>query len=161
MTAAGQLIVDVLRQAWTALAGAIAAFAVLAILSQVLKTASAGAMGARYWVWESVAGAASIMLLALYAFLGVPALTRAALAALPAGAGCGPITELSAFAIMLLGGLAALRMLRSVAVAVFSASVGGEASFSKALLESGEVILGMAIAGVAVPLAAQFLGACA
>lgn len=85
---------------------------------------------------------------------------KAVLLALPSGSGCGPLGELGSLASGLIGGLAALRMLKALLVSVASAAVGGGGSLAQALLECGEALLGMLLAALAVPLAAWFLGAC-
>jgi hypothetical protein len=60
----------------------------------------------------------------------------------------------------LIGGLAALRMLKAMFASMFSASIGGSSTFADALIECGEAIFGMILASAAVPLAAYFLGTC-
>ncbi|MCZ7547615.1 MAG: hypothetical protein M5U11_00455 [Anaerolineales bacterium] len=75
-------------------------------------------------------------------------------------AGCGPISVLGQYASDLIGGLAALRMLKATFISVVSASLGGTSAFSQALIECGEAIFGMLIAAAAIPLAAWFLGTC-
>ena len=160
MSEFGTTFLNVLREAWVVLISALAAFVCLAVLSQALKTASAGALGARYWVWEAVSGGVGILLLVLFAFMGVPTLMQAVNGSIPSSTGCGPIVELGELAAKLIGALAALRMLKSTIMVAASAMVGGNASLSGALLEAGEAIFGLIIASIAVPLAIQFLGAC-
>ena len=160
MSNAGDLLLSLFRDAWGALVGALIAFALLAFLSQTLKTTSGMALGAQDWVRDAVTGGLGVLALALFALLGVPALVQAANASFPDSAGCGPITELGSLAVRLLGALGALRMLKAAASAVMSTVVGGQASLSTALLEAGEVVLGMVIASVAVPLAIHFFGLC-
>ena len=160
MTAVGQIILGLLRNGWIALVGALVAIALLAMLSQVLKTMSAGAIGANLYVYEAVAAFCGILVLVLFGLLGVPALVGAAQASLPASAGCGPITELGQFAIMLIGGLAALRMMRAVLAGGTMAAMGGRGGLSDALFEAGEAVLGMVVASAALPIATHFLGVC-
>lgn len=149
-----------LREAWTALAGALLAGALLAALAQVLRLGTASVLGANLWVWQAVSAMLAILFIALFAFLGVPQVVHALEGALPASGGCGPITELGDFAAGLIGALAALRMLRAALSALLSASLGATATLSHALVESAEAVFGMLLAGAAVPLAAWFLGAC-
>jgi hypothetical protein len=149
-----------LRQAWIALAGAFLAFALLAGMAQILRLSSATVLGANLWVWEAVSAVLSVLILALFGFLGVPQIVSALQASLPSGGGCGPINELGSFASGLIGGLAALRMLKAVFSSVVSASLGASSTLSQALLETGEAVFGMLLAGAAIPLAAWFLGAC-
>jgi hypothetical protein len=51
-------------------------------------------------------------------------------------------------------------MLKAAFASMFSASVGGSSTFANALIECGEAIFGMVLAGAAIPLAAFFLGTC-
>ena len=148
------------REAWSALAGVLLALALLAALAQVLRVSSGAVIGANLWVWEGIAGIAGVVMLALFAFLGVPQLVRAALTAMPSGRGCGPIGELGTLSAGLIGGLAALRMLKSLLVSVLSAAMGSGGSMAQALSETAEALFGMLLASLAVPLAARFLGAC-
>jgi hypothetical protein len=154
------LIISVLRQAWLALAGALAAVAVLALLSQVLRAAAGSALSARFWVWQAISGGAAVLILALFGLLGVPSLAQAVQQVLPGSGGCGPVTELGALASALIAALAALRLLRATFVAVMWATSGGSAPLSGALVEAAEAVLGMLLAAAATPLAAHFLGAC-
>ncbi len=154
------VILEFLRQGWLALAGALAAFAVLAGLAQILRIGSAGAVGANLWVWQSASALISLLVLSLFAFLGIPQIVQALQHSLPGGAGCGPISVLGQYASDLIGGLAAVRMLKATFVAAMSASLGGTSAVSQALIECGEAIFGMLIAAAAIPLAAWFLGAC-
>ncbi|MFZ5903170.1 MAG: hypothetical protein ACOYZ8_06445 [Chloroflexota bacterium] len=154
------IILEFLRQGWTALAGALMAFILLAGLAQILRVSSASVAGANLWVWHSVSALLSILVLGLFAFLGIPQLVRALQASLPGGAGCGPISVLGTYASDLIGGLAAVRMLKATFMSAVSASVGGSSAFSQALVECSEAIFGMLIAAAAIPLAAWFLGTC-
>lgn len=154
------ILLEFLRQGWLALAGAFLAFALLAGLAQILRISSAGVLGANLWVWQSVSALVSILVLSLFAFLGVPQIVQALQGSLPGGAGCGPISVLGTYASELIGGLAAIRMLKATFVSILSASIGGTSTFAQALVECGEAIFGMLIAAAAVPLAAWFLGTC-
>ena len=124
MDATLSTLVLFLREAWTALAGALLAFAVLAGMAQILRLGSASVIGANLWVWEAISAVLSVVILALFAFLGVPQIVSALEFALPSGGGCGPINELGKFAAGLIGALAALRMLKAVFASVVSASLG-------------------------------------
>ena len=154
------LLVSFLREAWIALAGAFLAFALLAGIAQILRVSSASMLGANLWVWEAVSALASILFLGLFTFLGIPTIVSALQSSLPGAGGCGPIDELGTLASGLIGGLAALRMLKAMFASMFSASIGGSSTFANALIECGESIFGMVLAGAAIPLAAFFLGTC-
>ena len=154
------LLVSFLRDAWIALAGAFLAFALLASIAQILRASSASVLGANLWVWEAVSALASLLILGLFAFLGIPTIISALQSSLPGAGGCGPIDELGTLASGLIGGLAALRMLKAMFASMFSASIGGSSTFASALIECGESIFGMVLAGAAIPLAAFFLGTC-
>jgi hypothetical protein len=160
MTGSSTILLTFLREAWMALAGAFLAFALLAGLAQMLRVSSASVLGANLWVWESVSALLSIVLIGLFAFLGIPQIVRALGSSLPGGSGCGPISELGTYASGLIGGLAALRMLKAAFASVMSASIGGASTFSHALVECAEAIFGMLLASAAIPLAAWFLGTC-
>jgi hypothetical protein len=152
--------VGLLREAWVAFASALLIFVLLAILMQVLRVSSASAIGARFWVWEAASAGMALLMLALFAFLGVPAILQAAQAILPPGGGCGPIVDLSSLAAGLIAGLTALRILKALMSALTATTMGGSSSLSAALLETGESVFGMVLASAAIPIAAHFLGAC-
>ena len=99
-------------------------------------------------------------MLGLFAYLGIPQIVSALSSALPSGGGCGPISELGTLASGLIGGLAALRMLKATFASILSASLGGASTFANALTECSEAVFGMILAGAAIPLAAFFLGTC-
>jgi hypothetical protein len=160
MNAATSLMLTFLREAWVALAGAFIAFALLAGIAQILRVSSGSVLGANLWVWESISALASIIVLGLFTFLGIPQIVHALQSSLPGSGGCGPISELGTLASGLIGGLAALRMLKAAFTSMFSASIGGSSTFANALIECGEAIFGMVLAGAAIPLAAFFLGTC-
>src|SRR5512141_1914331 len=132
MIDAAQVLLAFLREAWGALAGALLAFTLLAMLAQVLKVSSAAVLGANLWVWESVSAVLAVLALGLFGFLGVPQIVQAVQETLPSGGGCGPIGELGTFSAAIIGGLAALRMLKAVFTAIVSASLGGSAALSGA-----------------------------
>ena len=160
MLDASTLLLTFLREAWMALAGALLGFALLAGISQLLRAGSASVMRASHWVWSSASTLLSILVLGLFAFLGIPSLVSALQTSLPGTGGCGPITELGTLASGLIGGLAALRMLKAAFASMLSASLGGSSSLANALLESGETLFGMILASMAIPLTAWFLGTC-
>jgi hypothetical protein len=160
MTEAASILLTFLREAWVALAAVFLAFALLAGMAQLLRVGSAGMLGSNLWVWQSVSALLSILVLGLFAFLGIPQVVRALQASLPNAGGCGPISELGAFASGLIGALAALRMLKAAFASALSASIGGAGVFAGTLIESAEALFGMLLAAAAIPLAAWFLGAC-
>jgi hypothetical protein len=160
MTSALTLLLTFFREAWMALTSAFIAFALLAGIAQILRVSSASVLGANLWVWESVSALASIIVLGLFAFLGIPQIVSALQSSLPGAGGCGPIDELGMLASGLIGGLASLRMLKAMFASMFSASIGGSSTFANALIESAEAIFGMLLASAAIPLAAFFLGTC-
>lgn len=157
MANAAEILLDILREAWIALAVAMLAFAVLAMLAQVLKTASGSVLGASLIVWEAVAALFGVLVLALFGFLGVPAIVSAAQSSIPSNAGSGPVTQLSQFCAALIGGIAALRMLRTAFTAIAYTAAGGSGRLADTLIESGEALFGMVLASMAIPIAAAFL----
>jgi hypothetical protein len=160
MSGVTSLLLSFLREAWIALAGAFLAFAMLAAIAQVLRVSSASVLGANLWVWQAVSALVSIIVLGLFAFLGIPEIVRSVQSSFPTTGGCGPIGELGTLASALIAGLAALRMLKAMFASMFSASIGGSSTFANALIECGEAIFGMILASAAIPLAAYFLGTC-
>ncbi len=170
MTGAGNIILEFMRQAWVALAAAVMIFAVLALLAQVLRAAASSVVGSRHWMQESLGAITGIMGVALFGFLGVPVIVRAASTAINWGCGgalpgglpgqSAAVVELGSMAAGLIGALAAIRIIKAVFVSVAMASVGGSASLSGVLLEAGEAVIGMALVGVAGPVAMHFLGVC-
>lgn len=160
MAEVADLILAVLRQAWLALAGALAALATLALLAQALRAAAGASLSARTWVWQALSGGAAVLILALFGLLGAPALARGVGRALPGSGGCGPVAELGALAAALIAALAALRLLQATFTAVMWASAGGSAPLSEAIVQAAEAVFGMLLAALAAPLAAHFLGAC-
>lgn len=160
MTQVTAAILDLLRNGWTALAGGLAAMILLAFLAQTLRTTAASAIGARFWVWEALSAGMSLLILALIAFLGVPAIVQAAQSSVPGSGGCGPVSDLSVLASAFIGALAAVRIMAAFYTSAVSAAMGGSASLSGALIHAGEVIFGMLIAAAAIPIATHFLGVC-
>ncbi len=154
------LLLTFLRGAWVALASGFVAFALLAGMAQILRVSSASMLGANLWVWESISALISILVLGLFAFLGIPQIVSTLQSTLPGASSCGPINELGTLASGLIGGLAALRMLKAMFTTMLSASIGGASSFANALIESGEALFGMLLVSAAIPMAARFLGTC-
>jgi hypothetical protein len=155
-----QVLLNVLRQAWGALTIIMVVMASLGALAHVLRTLWAATLGARFWIWQSLTSIATIFILVLIAFLGIPPVVRAVAAAVPGSAGCGPIAELGMFASGLIAAIVSVRMLLSFVRALAASAVGGSAEISQALTEAIEAISGMLLASIVVPLAAAFLGVC-
>lgn len=160
MTSLTTALLTLLREAWLALVGGLVALVLLALLAQILRTASASAFGARSWAWEALSTGMSLLLLVLIAFLGVPALVHAAQTAMPGSAGCGPVSELSVLASAMIGGLAAVRVMLAFYASAVSSVTGGSGALSTALMQAGEAIFGMLLASAAIPIATHFLGVC-
>jgi len=160
MIQVGTLLQGLLREAWIALAGALLVIILLAILGQTLRASSGSAIGARFWVWEAASAGVALLVLVLFAFLGVPVILQAAQSLIPAGGGCGPIGALGTLAAGLIAAHAAVRLLKSLVASATAASMGGSSSLAGAVLETGEAILGMVLASAVIPIAALFLGVC-
>jgi hypothetical protein len=160
MTQASAILMGLFREAWVALASALLVFVLLAALAQVLRVSTASMIGASYWVWDAASAGVALLLLALFAFLGVPMIVQAAQTAVPPGGGCGPIAELGALAARLIAAFAALRIIKAFVTSATATAMGGSTSLSHALLEAGEAVLGMVLASAAIPIGAQFLGVC-
>ena len=160
MSEALQIIQNVLRQAWVALTIFIVSVGALAMLAQILRTIGASTIGARMWVYESIASIAAILALVLVAFLAVPPVMKAVSASVPSSAGCGPISELGMLASGLIAAIVGVRILFSFARTIGGAALGGTAEISRALIEAVEALFGMLLAGVVIPLVSMFIGAC-
>ena len=160
MSYVGSVFLSLLREAWVVLTGAVVMFVLLGVLAQVLRSASGSLIGARNWVGNALAASTGLMVLALFSFVGVPAVLRAVSRSLPNTGGCGPISEIGGLAAGLIGALAAVRILMAVLKSVTAAALEGSASLASALLESGEAVLGMIVAAAAIPIAARLLGVC-
>ncbi len=160
MSGVADILLGIFRDAWQVLVVVTLAIGLLAALAQILRLSAGTLIGANLWVWEAIAGMTGVLMLVLFAFLGIPVLVQATADSIPGGAGCGPINDLGVFSASLIAGLAGLRMLKSTFLAVLSASAGGSANTSTALIEIAEALFGMLLASIAVPAAAVFLGAC-
>jgi hypothetical protein len=159
MTAAGDILLGIFRQAWGLIAGLLVLIAILGGLAQVFKMTGGALLGSSFWVSEAVAGILGVSLIALVGFLSIPAIAQAVTIG-GAATGCGPIAEIGQLAGTLIGGIGALRMLKGIFTAVVSASIGGSGGVSNALVEIAETIFGMLLVTVAAPIAAVFFGAC-
>ncbi|MFQ5614850.1 MAG: hypothetical protein ACE5GO_00040 [Anaerolineales bacterium] len=156
----GPLLLTFFREAWLTLAGVLLLLVLMGILAQVLKASTAATLGTNYWVAQAVMAAGALVGLALFAFLGVPVIVAATLAALPESVGCGPLVDLGTLSASLVGALAGLRMLKALVSATAAAAAGGTNMFTTSLLEVGEALFGMILTAAVVPIAAHFLGVC-
>jgi hypothetical protein len=159
LTAAGDILLGIFRQAWALIAGLLVLIALLGGLAQVFKMTGGVFLGSHIWVSEVVAGVIGVILTALVGFLSIPAIAQAATIG-GVNTGCGPITEIGQLAGMLIGGIGALRMLKGVLTAVVNTAVGGSGGVSNALIEIAETVFGMLLVTIAAPVAAAFFGAC-
>ena len=77
MMHAAQILVDIMRNAWTAIIGLMVAVAVLAMLYQILKLSVDASLGASMYVAQAVGALIALVIVALlYAFLAIPAIVR-------------------------------------------------------------------------------------
>jgi hypothetical protein len=158
MTAAGEILLSILRHAWALIAGLLVLIAILGGLAQIFKIAGGVILGSSFWVSAAVSGILGVILIALVGFLSIPAIARAASAG--GVTGCGPISEIGQLGGMLIGGVGSLRMLKGTFLAVVSTSISGSGGVSNALMEIAETIFGMLLITVAAPVAAAFFRAC-
>jgi hypothetical protein len=158
MTAAGEILLGILRQGWVLIAGLLVLVALLGGLAQIFKMTGGVFLRSNFWVSEAVSSILGVILIALVGFLSVPAIARAA--SVGGATGCGPITEIGQLAGMLVGGIGSLRMLKGTFIALVSTSMSGSGGVSNALIEIAETIFGMLLITVAAPVAAAFFGAC-
>ena len=159
MNEAGGVLLVIFRHAWTTLAAMTIIIAMLGGLAQVLKLAGGQMIGSPVWVGEAIAGIVGVAIIVLVGFLAIPVIVQS-VNSNNAVLGCGPIAEIGQFSALLIGGVGSLRMLKSVFIAVASASIGASGGVSTALTEIAEVIFGMLLITVAAPVAAAFFGAC-
>jgi len=150
------ILTGILREAWTACAGMLAVVLVLIMLAQMLRAASGTFAGANGMLWRAVSTLACLLLIGLFAFTGIPMLTQAAAAAIPASISEGPIQEIGNLAAGLLSALGALRMLRAVFGAVPEMLAGASGSLAEVFTETAETLLGMLAAGLVIPIATAF-----
>jgi len=155
----GEAILAVFKEAWGFFVAVIIVVAMLVMLAQVLKVASASSMGANLWVWQAIGSMFGIVMLVLFGFVGVPEIIRASMDAIPNSAGCGPIMELATFSAILIGAIGSLRAIKAVLVGVISAAVQSSGVVTSALIDVSEAIVGMLVASMATPIAFYFLGA--
>ncbi len=153
------ILLVIFRHAWTTLAALTIIVAMLGGLAQVLKLSGGQMIGSSMWVGEAIAGIVGIAIIALVGFLAIPVIVRS-VTSNNAVLGCGPIAEIGQFSALLIGGVGSLRMLKSIFIAVASASMGASGGVSSALIEIAEVVFGMLLITVAAPVAAAFYGAC-
>jgi hypothetical protein len=159
VTTSANLLVALLQEAWTAVAGTLVLLGLLTVLYQVLRGAGSAVIGSRNGFASAIGAVIGTSFVLLFAFLGLPALADAAGAVIGESGGCGPLVELGAAAAGLIAALAAVRMLVGAARSLSDAVASGEAG-ARALLEAGEAVLGMLAAVLAGPVAGHFLGAC-
>ena len=158
MVEAGTILQGILRQGWTVMAAFLVVIALLGGLAQVFKFTGGLFLGSGMWVSQAVAAVLGVTVIALFGFLAIPVMARAASVA--ANVGCGPVIEIGQFSALVIGGIGSLRMLKGILQAVVSASLGGSGGVSSALIEVAETLFGMLLITVAAPVAAAFFGAC-
>jgi hypothetical protein len=154
----GALLMGVLRSAWQVLAALLVVLAGLAMLYRVAEGAAAASIGGSDAMANALAAGGAVLTIALFGFLGVPALSQAVRVSVGT---CGPmdpaLQDMGNLAAGLVGGLAALRMLAGAVQGVLAAGMGAPHAMSQAIVTCAEALVGMAIAVVIVPLAAAFL----
>ena len=162
-----QIVLGVFRQAWVAITILMVSMAALGMLVHVLRTLGASTIGARTWVYESMAAIGTIFVLLLVAFVGIPPVVQAVSASVPASPACGgladvsgPVSELGMFASGVLVAIVSLRMLVAFARTIGGAAVGGSTEISGAVVEAIEALVGMLLIAVIVPLVTAFFGFC-
>jgi len=140
--------------------GGLLTLTLLGGLSLVLHSAGGAIFGLRYATSQALSSGIGLVVLALFSFLGLPALILALQEALPASGGCGPILELGGLAAGLIAAFGSLRLLLAMLSAAGLALAGAGPGAAQVLFEAAEAVLGMVLASLAAPLAAHFLGAC-
>ena len=96
MSGVGNILLGIFREAWQVLVILTLAIGMLAGLAQILRLSAGTMLGANLWVWEAMAGISGVLMLVLFAFLGIPVLVEATSSSIPGGAGCGPINTSAA-----------------------------------------------------------------
>jgi hypothetical protein len=159
MTDAARVFVGILRDAWGAMAGLLAALMVLGALYQGLRAVGGTIAGYAVPVSKALGALAGLLCIGLYGFIAVPEIARAGVAELGSVGACGPVAELGQAAALMIGGIAALRMLRAVFVAVVASIVDSGGGLGSAVVEATEALIGMALVSVASPVASAFFTA--
>ncbi len=160
MQAAGQIIMDILRDAWGALVGLIVLLAILGLVYYIISGTLSSFAGAHGWASKAILAIAGLVGLVLYAFLAVPAIVRAAVDSTSGMFGCGPIAELSGLAAYLIGGLTGIHLLVIILQALVATSMGSSGEFSTVIIETMSAVAAMLLVSAAGPVAAAFFGVC-
>lgn len=153
-------LVAFFREAWVVMTGFVVMIVAIGGMYQMLRVMGSSAFGARYWVAESIGAIVSMVMLGLFAFLGAPAMVKAAASIVPHATGCGPLSELGLVAAWFIIAIGAVRMMWALVMAIAASAVGGGSGMAKALVECGGVLMASLVASLAGPIAAIFFDVC-
>ncbi len=156
---AANILISILRSAWTAIMGLMVAVAIISMLIQFLRLSGSAAIGAALYVNRAVASITGLIVLALYTFLAIPVVVHAISSHLATDA-CGPAADLGAAAAYVIAAISAVRMAKSAFITLLSALAGSADGISFAMMDGLEALLGVVLVSIAVPVSAAFLGAC-
>ena len=167
MQEAVTIFIHLLKNAWAVIVSFILVAAACGGLYRILSTIGASLLGMNHLAAELIGAVATILMLALLAFLGVPALIRGSIEAVNGNPGLvcadqadSPLIELTTILVQLLIAMGAIRLMVAFARAIVSAAVGLSGQMARAFMEAGGVLMVSFLASVVVPVAATFLGAC-
>jgi hypothetical protein len=163
----GVLIV-IFKNAWYVMVEVLVAVTILALMYNLLRGTSAAAAGGSGKVAETIGIGISLVILAIFALQGAPAILRAGYDAIPKYIMCNPgpvgdspLKTLSIVAIELICGIVALRMLLAMIQAVGALALGATSVVAGTLLEGAEALFGLLLVSVAVPVVTAFFQVCA
>lgn len=157
MQHAADLLNGLLRDGWVVMAGLLVMVVALAILAQFFRAVGSSMLGASLYVSQAISSVVSLVLVALFAFIAIPAIVHSISTNVSS---CGTVGNLGGAAASVYAGISALRMMKAAFSSVVSAMVGSGSSMSFAFQEAAEVLFGMTLISVAIPVAAAFFGAC-
>lgn len=160
MNSAIEILLGILRNAWQAMIGLIAIMVILGMLYKALVATGGTFAGFPQPVAQAIGSMVGVLSIGLYAFIILPALVNAGMSSINVSGGCGPLSDIVLAVCKLIGAIGALRMLRASFVGTVSTMVGSGGGAAGAIIESGEVLIGMLLVSAAAPVAGAFMGTC-
>lgn len=159
-----EVVVSIVRDAWTAFAAILVIVTILGVLARVLQGAGGIAIGGSRTTATAIAGAAGVFVMGLVGLVVVPAIAHTAYT-IAVGAGseaCGAVSsevgDLGVASAMLIGAIGALRMLHATVEGTAYAALGSGKGLARIVTTVVETLVGMALVPAAVPIVAAFLG---
>jgi hypothetical protein len=162
------ILFDFLKDTWTFLAGALIIIALLGMMGRTLQGTAALSFGASGQLSYVLTSTVSIFALTLFMLIFIPEIIRSVVqtqvdsAVLSCSYGSlAPVAnKVIRFSLQLIVALSALRMLKSVLLAVVYNAFDASAKLAGSLIESAEVVAGVLLLSVIAPLVIKFFGVC-